>query len=645
MGGCFSFDTAPTATPIGSALPPVTSRPTLPPRTSLRVALDAEPGGLLPNARDRNARLVAGLLYSRLYRLDGALRPQPDLAEGPPAVSSDGLRWQVTLRPGVTFHDGSPLTVTDVLGSYRMAISPACPFGEVCDRAREQLSGVDQVGERGLVFMLNRPSGALGSTVLAQLEILPTAALRASLERLVAATGAVGRDRLAELALRIEAATNAEECLVEAPPPSCDAATYVPELEATLRLAGGALPEQARFLRADGSVDRDAYAGALAGLLDDLVAVLDAPAEDDRLAAALPLLDLGRQPVGSGPFRFERHVPGESLTLARNEAYFGGRAGTNGVELVIMRDAAAAATALRTGDVDWLPRIRADEVPRLETDGGLRVAAQPAGRFLAIVFNVRAGRPYADAAARRAFARCIDRPRIIDEATGGRGRPVRLPTWPSSWAAQRPPDEPPRDVSAARGLLEAAGWARGADGIYARDGIRLSSRLAVRPTRGDQLAFARAAAEQLAECGIELRVQESELSSSDLLRQLEYPNDFDTFLHAYGLGADPSLDLGVLHSARVTSEQKPGDANIGGWADPETDRLLDAAAASTDEGARADAYARLVTRLAELVPILPLWYDLEYAAVSGRLREAGEPVDPSRPGYGRAPERWTLAAP
>lgn len=42
------------------------------------------------------------------------LTPVPDLADGPPEVSADGLTWTYRLRPGVRYDDGTPVVAADV---------------------------------------------------------------------------------------------------------------------------------------------------------------------------------------------------------------------------------------------------------------------------------------------------------------------------------------------------------------------------------------------------------------------------------------------------------------------------------------------------------------------------------------------------
>ena len=58
------------------------------------------------------------LVFDTLFGLDNQLNPQPQMAEG--AVSEDaGKIWRITLRPGLLFHDGTPVLARDCVASIR----------------------------------------------------------------------------------------------------------------------------------------------------------------------------------------------------------------------------------------------------------------------------------------------------------------------------------------------------------------------------------------------------------------------------------------------------------------------------------------------------------------------------------------------
>src|SRR4051812_38253137 len=88
----------------------------------LRMARNAEPGVFIPWLIDDNTALFT---MANVY--DGLLRVTKDGAGLEPALatkwdtSADGLTWTFTLRPGVKFSDGSPLTSNDVKVSLDLA--------------------------------------------------------------------------------------------------------------------------------------------------------------------------------------------------------------------------------------------------------------------------------------------------------------------------------------------------------------------------------------------------------------------------------------------------------------------------------------------------------------------------------------------
>lgn len=65
-------------------------------------------------------RTIFSLLYEPLYQVNSQFEAVPVLAESA-QVSEDGLSTTITLRSGVTFHSGAPLTAGDVVYSYTLA--------------------------------------------------------------------------------------------------------------------------------------------------------------------------------------------------------------------------------------------------------------------------------------------------------------------------------------------------------------------------------------------------------------------------------------------------------------------------------------------------------------------------------------------
>ncbi|MBR0642569.1 ABC transporter substrate-binding protein [Plastoroseomonas hellenica] len=64
------------------------------------------------------ARNHGYMVYDTLFALDARLQPRPQMVERW-SVSEDQLTWSFTLRDGLAFHDGQPVTSADVIASLR----------------------------------------------------------------------------------------------------------------------------------------------------------------------------------------------------------------------------------------------------------------------------------------------------------------------------------------------------------------------------------------------------------------------------------------------------------------------------------------------------------------------------------------------
>ena len=89
------------------------------PSRTLRFVPQADPAILDPVVTTGLVTRNHGfMIFDMLYGVDEQFRPQPQMVKGH-VVSADGLRWTMTLREGLRFHDGSPVLARDAVASVR----------------------------------------------------------------------------------------------------------------------------------------------------------------------------------------------------------------------------------------------------------------------------------------------------------------------------------------------------------------------------------------------------------------------------------------------------------------------------------------------------------------------------------------------
>jgi peptide/nickel transport system substrate-binding protein len=94
----------------------------------------------------------AMMVFDTLYAMDGAYRTTPQMVAGD-TTSADGLIWELTLRDGLLWHDGTAVLARDCVASIsRWAARDS--FGQTLATVTDDLSAPD---DRTIRFRLKRP--------------------------------------------------------------------------------------------------------------------------------------------------------------------------------------------------------------------------------------------------------------------------------------------------------------------------------------------------------------------------------------------------------------------------------------------------------------------------------------------------------
>ena len=129
----------------------------------LKVGLQADPTALDPQKQSLTAiwRVVEHI-YQGLTRVRPDLSIEPALAESW-EISDDALTYTFTLRPGVMFHDGTPLKASDVKFTFERLVDPATASPSAADLAT--MESVEAPDDSTVVVTLKQPDASFLATL------------------------------------------------------------------------------------------------------------------------------------------------------------------------------------------------------------------------------------------------------------------------------------------------------------------------------------------------------------------------------------------------------------------------------------------------------------------------------------------------
>lgn len=302
------------------------------------------------------------------------------------------------------------------------------------------------------------------------------------------------------------------------------------------------------------------------------------------------------KPIGCGPFKFKEWVRGSHIHLVRNENYF--KADKPYLDAVVYRiipDGASRAVALENGTVQltqWTD-LELFDAQRLAKDPRFEMTTKGYEHFAPIMMlemNLRNG-PLADKRFRQAISHAINREFVRDRILYGFGREATGPIC--SKTRFYDPDVKRYDYSVdkAKALLDEMG-------LPDDKGVRANLRMTV-PPYGEMPARASEYIRQsLAKIGIAVTLETSDAAG---WAQKVSNWDFDLNLNWPFQYGDPAL--GVTRNYVSSNIRKVLFSNIGGYSNPEVDRLADAAASTIDDQKRQEYYSEMQKILVEDCPI------------------------------------------
>ncbi len=311
-------------------------------------------------------------------------------------------------------------------------------------------------------------------------------------------------------------------------------------------------------------------------------------------------------PVGTGPFKWGQRVAGDHLELVANPDYFGEGPHIERLVFKYIPDLTVLYTQFKSGDVDLVgqPYITPDHYGEAKTLPNRVVTLVPRTSFESFYLNLE--RPqFKELAVREALYAAIDKESIIQGLYYGVPTPTEtfMPRQSFFFNANLPLHQ--FDLNRAGKILDQAHWAKGADGIRVKNGVRLSftnSTTSGDPLREQVQQFLQ---QSFAQLGVEMKI--SNLPAAVMWGEFWMQSQFDSVIvgSSYLIGADPDV-TNRLHSRSIAVKGGRGSNNAQ-YNNPEVDALLDKGARTFDPEARRAIYSRIQELVRRDLPFLPLY--------------------------------------
>ncbi|BAU72616.1 ABC transporter substrate-binding protein [Metapseudomonas furukawaii] len=311
---------------------------------------------------------------------------------------------------------------------------------------------------------------------------------------------------------------------------------------------------------------------------------------------------LNREPVGTGPFIFERYRKDAQVRYRANPDYWAGRPAIDRLLFSISPDSNVRVQKLRAGECQIAVYPRPTDVAALRQDPALEVLELDSQLIAYIGINTRHA-PLDDVRVRQAINLAFDTRSYIRAQYGEDNASIAVAPYPPTLLGYNDKLQPwPHDPERARRFLAEAGYEEGFTlSIWTRPGGTSTN---PNPGIGAQMLQA-----DLAAIGIQSEIRMVEWG--ELIKRAKNGEHDLVFMGWAGDNGDPDNFLTPnLSCGAVTSGE-----NLTGWCNPEFDELIRRARALTDPEQRAPLYRQALAIFHEQAPWIPLAHPKQFVAL------------------------------
>jgi peptide/nickel transport system substrate-binding protein len=315
-------------------------------------------------------------------------------------------------------------------------------------------------------------------------------------------------------------------------------------------------------------------------------------------------LDKNPEKIPSGgPFKVDNYTQGQSLTLVRNDKYWGPKAHLDSIVFRFLPESTTQPAALQNNEVDLIyPQPQLDQVQQVKALPDVNSEINFGLSFEHLDFNFKTP-GLDDLAVRQAIATGINVQELVDR-TVKQFSDKAQPLGNRIWLTGQPQYQDhfgqygKGDTAAAAKLLEDAGYAKGADGVYAKGGKKLSFRFSttagnkLRETQGELFQA------QMKDLGIEIKI--ANVDSTKFFGEWLPNGNFD--IADFAWVGTPFAISGSRDIYRTG-----GGGNYGNYSSKKVDDLFTQANGETDETKSAELGNQIDQQITTDMATIPLY--------------------------------------
>ncbi|WP_078856949.1 ABC transporter substrate-binding protein [Streptomyces sp. NBRC 109706] len=331
-----------------------------------------------------------------------------------------------------------------------------------------------------------------------------------------------------------------------------------------------------------------------------------------------PETDIMAEPVGTGPFVLSDFKP-QAFTISANPDYWDGEPQLKNIRYVALSGNQAGADALAAGEIDWQTGPVPDIANFEANHEGYKSITIPMNQMVLVTCaNPELGceGPQTDPAVRQAIFHALDRETLnslafqdtASEISPGFALPERDAAYVSAELENRTANMSP-DFAQAEEILEGAGYVKGGDGIYAKDGVKVEMSVRVVAGWTDYITAVNTMSEQLTEAGIKLNVSQA---SWNEVTDARNTGNFELAIDSLYPGASPDpyyIYYQFFHSQSTKPVGESANPNWSRYANPEVDAAIEALSELNPEDgqeARQEFYNTIQSNIERDMPYIPL---------------------------------------